>query len=165
MFVPFFNLIMIFILGFKAREWAWRNRLWTDVEHFNKVQRRWSIAGVLLVGIPVLVVALLTGMKRSEAYAQSFSQIQTSIIAQQYLGDSISSGIVVSGKITVGIAGGGMADIQYHVSGEQGEGTAFVRATKNGEKWLLKNVIVVMDDSDVRIDVLNKQTGGQDVAI
>ena len=139
--------------------------MWTDVEHFNKVQRRWSIAGVLLVGIPVLVVALLTGMKRSEAYAQSFSQIQTSIIAQQYLGDSISSGIVVSGKITVGIAGGGMADIQYHVSGEQGEGTAFVRATKNGEKWLLKNVIVVMDDSDVRIDVLNKQTGGQDVAI
>jgi hypothetical protein len=48
-FVPYVGIIMAVILGIKGREWAWRNKRWDSVEHFNRVQRRWSIAGLVLV--------------------------------------------------------------------------------------------------------------------
>lgn len=45
---------MLFYLAFGAfylvqgRELAWRNKEWNDVDHFNRIQRRWTIAGVPL---------------------------------------------------------------------------------------------------------------------
>jgi hypothetical protein len=48
-FVPLVNLVMPFVLGFKGREWAWRARRWNSVEHFHQVQRRWDIAGWVIV--------------------------------------------------------------------------------------------------------------------
>lgn len=33
----------------KGREMAWKNCDWESIEHFNRVQRRWSIWGVCLV--------------------------------------------------------------------------------------------------------------------
>ena len=54
-FVPYVGFIMAFILGFKGREWAWQNKRWESVEHFNNVQKRWSFWGVLLALIvPVI---------------------------------------------------------------------------------------------------------------
>jgi hypothetical protein len=56
-FVPVVNLAMPFILGAKGNEWAWRNKRWASVQHFQAVQRQWTIAGVILLG--VMVVASL----------------------------------------------------------------------------------------------------------
>lgn len=56
MFVPFVNLIFAFVLGANGREWAWKAKHWDSVESFNKTQRKWSIAGVLLGGIPILFI-------------------------------------------------------------------------------------------------------------
>lgn len=54
-FVPLLNIIMVFVLGAKGREWAWRNAKWEGIDHFNRVQRLWSIWGVVLVvGVPLL---------------------------------------------------------------------------------------------------------------
>ena len=36
--IPLVNLVMMVILGLKGREWAWRNKAWPSVEHFNRVQ-------------------------------------------------------------------------------------------------------------------------------
>jgi hypothetical protein len=47
--VPGIGFIMHLVLGFKGREWAWQNDEWESVEHFNKIQRRWSIVAVLLI--------------------------------------------------------------------------------------------------------------------
>ncbi len=47
-FVPLIGFIMTFVLGFKGREWAWRNKRWDSVEHFNRVQKKWSFWGVIL---------------------------------------------------------------------------------------------------------------------
>ena len=38
-FVPFVGFIFLFVLGSKGREWAWKNKDWESVEHFNKVQK------------------------------------------------------------------------------------------------------------------------------
>lgn len=52
--IPYVGLIIAIVLGVKGREWAWQKRRWDSIEHFNRVQRRWSIWGVCLMIIPVL---------------------------------------------------------------------------------------------------------------
>ena len=53
--VPYIGFVMAVVLGFKGREWAWKNRRWDSLEHFNRVQRLWSIwASILFVGVFVI---------------------------------------------------------------------------------------------------------------
>jgi|SRR3990167_4008883 len=63
--VPYIGLIMLPILGIKGREWAWQSKHWDSVDHFNKVQHKWSLWGVLIIGtatifilIAILIVAI-----------------------------------------------------------------------------------------------------------
>lgn len=51
MFVPYLWFVMPFVLGYKGREWAWKNRRWESIEQFQQVQRQWTIAGFVLAGI------------------------------------------------------------------------------------------------------------------
>jgi len=53
--IPVVGFFFAFYLLFKGREMAWRNREWESVEHFNKVQRRWAIAGIVVVLVAVMV--------------------------------------------------------------------------------------------------------------
>jgi len=59
--VPFVGVIMVFIVGFKGREWAWRNNKWESIDHFRSVQRKWSICAIAFFGLSLLLgfVALL----------------------------------------------------------------------------------------------------------
>lgn len=50
---------MVFILGAKGNEWAWKNNDWDNVEQFEKVQRNWMIAGVVFYGIVALLFIML----------------------------------------------------------------------------------------------------------
>lgn len=53
--IPYIGLIMAFVLGFKGRQWAWQNKRWDSVEHFNRVQKRWSFWGVILFVVPFVL--------------------------------------------------------------------------------------------------------------
>jgi type II secretory pathway pseudopilin PulG len=55
--VPYVGWIMVFWLGFKGREMAWKNKQWDSLEHFNRVQRKWSQWGV-----GITVFALIVGI-------------------------------------------------------------------------------------------------------
>jgi len=57
--VPVVNFIMMFVLGAKGREWAWKNKQWQSVEHFNSVQKKWSITGGILFVIGVVVAVAI----------------------------------------------------------------------------------------------------------
>ena len=46
--IPYVGFIFSIVLGIKGRQWAWENKRWDSVEHFNKVQRRWSFWGLTL---------------------------------------------------------------------------------------------------------------------
>ena len=59
--VPYVGFVMAIILGIKGREWAWRNKRWDSVEHFQRVQRRWSFWGLLLF-IGVMGVGILAAI-------------------------------------------------------------------------------------------------------
>jgi hypothetical protein len=53
--IPFIGIFVSIYLGIKGRELAWRNKRWDSLEHFQKVQRRWSVWS----GVFVLVCVLL----------------------------------------------------------------------------------------------------------
>ncbi|RZI41519.1 zinc ribbon domain-containing protein [Herbaspirillum sp. HC18] len=47
--IPYVGFIIAVWLGIKGREMAWKNGKWDNLDHFNRVQRRWSQWGVVLV--------------------------------------------------------------------------------------------------------------------
>lgn len=57
--IPIVGFGISFWLGFKGRELAWRKGNWTNIEEFNKSQRRWSIAGVVVLIAAVVINVLL----------------------------------------------------------------------------------------------------------
>lgn len=67
--VPGINIVMFFVLGIKGREWAWKNGQWESVDHFNRVQKKWSqwAVGLTLVGFVLGVVGAIA-MPQFNAY-------------------------------------------------------------------------------------------------
>jgi hypothetical protein len=55
--VPYVGFIVAIWLGIQGREMAWKNGSWDSVEHFNRVQKKWSqvavgiVLGIVLIGI------------------------------------------------------------------------------------------------------------------
>ena len=66
--IPYVGFIMAIVLGFKGREWAWKSKRWDSVEHFQRVQKKWSFWGVLLtvlflglgIGAAILIPLLMS---------------------------------------------------------------------------------------------------------
>ena len=61
-FVPFINFVWIFVLGAMGNEWAWKNKRWTSVEDFHRVQRKWALWGVILLGVAIGFAVLMAGL-------------------------------------------------------------------------------------------------------
>ena len=59
--VPGIGFIMHIILGFKGREWAWQNDQWDNLEHFQRVQRRWSqwAIGIVLGLFSLMILGII----------------------------------------------------------------------------------------------------------
>jgi len=75
--IPYVGVIMAIILGIKGREWAWKNKEWESVEHFNRVQKKWSFWGVLLfVGIFVIGILAALAIPAYQDYVQRAKQVE-----------------------------------------------------------------------------------------
>ena len=59
--VPYVGLVIVIMLGIKGRAWAWQNKKWESVEHFQRVQRLWAIWGVI-IAVGLLVLGLLAAI-------------------------------------------------------------------------------------------------------
>ena len=67
-FLPLIGIVIVFVLGFKGREWAWRNKKWKSVEHFQSVQRKWSIWGLIILIIPVIGIVAAIALPAYQDY-------------------------------------------------------------------------------------------------
>ena len=56
--IPLANIVYMFFAGAMGSEWAWRKSKWESVEAFKKSRRRWNIAGLILLPVLVVLVAL-----------------------------------------------------------------------------------------------------------
>lgn len=50
----FFSPVASIYLLIKGNELAWQNKPWASVEAFKSTQRKWAIAGLILIGISVV---------------------------------------------------------------------------------------------------------------
>lgn len=68
-FIPYIGFVMSIVLGIKGREWAWRNKRWDSVEHFQRVQRKWSIWSlVVIVGVMGLAIVAAIAIPAYQDY-------------------------------------------------------------------------------------------------
>ena len=66
--IPYLGFIMALVLGFKGREWAWKNKRWRSIEHFNEVQRKWSIWGLILMLVPTIGILAAVALPAYQDY-------------------------------------------------------------------------------------------------
>ncbi len=62
--VPYVGSVMPFVLLFKGNEWAWQNRRFDSIEHFQAVQKSWNTWGIVVFSISAVffVIALIAGL-------------------------------------------------------------------------------------------------------
>lgn len=68
--IPIFNIVWIFVCGFKGNEWAWKSGKFNSVESFIATQKTWNRAGLVsfIIGLTlfalyfVLLIALFSSI-------------------------------------------------------------------------------------------------------
>lgn len=79
--IPYVGFVVSIILGIKGREWAWQNKRWDSLAHFQRVQRRWSLWSLIFVAIAVIGILAAIAIpaysdytKRAQEQAQSMRE-------------------------------------------------------------------------------------------
>ena len=143
MFVPVVNMVMPFVLGAKGSAWAWRNKKWDGVEHFKHVQRKWTIAGiiVLVATIVLLVVvyfSVMAWLKDSVPYQLAVEKLNGNKEAMNALGAPVSTGYPMGSARISGPQGHALFSIQ--VEGTKAHGSLNVDAVKDLGQWKLRRI-------------------------
>lgn len=112
-FVPYLGWIVAIWLGFKGREMAWKNKQWDSLEHFNRVQRRWSQwgVGVMITAIVLGILAALVdagnadnaGYQESPAVVQAPADTGADPVTERGLIDSNADNLPASLSTVAGL--------------------------------------------------------------
>lgn len=89
--VPYVNIPVAIWLGYKGREMAWRNCRWDNVEHFNRVQRRWSQWGIGLFCFFVGLIVLSMAMVISAGARQAAQDTRDAVVMKQESAEIVRS--------------------------------------------------------------------------
>ncbi len=56
--IPVVGFVMMVVLGLRGSEWAWQNKRWESIEHFQRVQRKWAQwgLGLFVAGITLYFI-------------------------------------------------------------------------------------------------------------
>lgn len=154
MFVPVVNLVMPFVLGAKGSIWAWRNKRWDSVEHFQRVQRKWARWGVGLIVLSVaalvaVFVSVSSAIKQSQPYTLAQAKLAHNPEVVQALGEPLQTGTPMGHLEVSGPTG--HASLSFGVEGPKGQGTAYVEATKDLGRWRIDRMALDVDATGQRI--------------
>lgn len=87
--VPGVGLVVRVVLGMHGRRWAWQNRRWDSVAHFQRVQRRWSLAGALLaLALAGIVAAVALPIHQDRQLRQ---ELETAYLHAQKAAQAVGS--------------------------------------------------------------------------
>ena len=111
------------------------------------------LAAVSLVAIYVFVTFFLNTLKSSGGYQEALAAARQNPAAVQALGAPIDDGWFPSGNIESDGASG-ESDLAIPVSGPRAEGTLYVRATKSMGEWRLTMLVLQIEGTSERIDLL-----------
>lgn len=155
-FVPLFGFVWLFVLGAKGSEWAWRNKRWDSVAHFQATQRKWAkwsvIALLAWVALAMLfAVGVFSMLKDSDAYKLAQARLDADERVAAIVGRPMSTGIP-SGSIQTS-GPDGAASLAFSVEGPRGKGQVFVEARKALGQWQIKRMVFEEDGSGRRLDL------------
>lgn len=161
MFVPFVNFIVPFVLGVKGSAWAWRNKEWESIEHFQNVQKKWVLWAVIaylffIVSSVGLVFFTMSSIKDSDAFKLAESQFESSQQASDIIGKPFSTGLP-SGSIETSEPSG-KANISFSVEGPKGKGTVYFDALKEQGQWKINSLILEEETTGKRTDISQPST-------
>ncbi len=108
----------------------------------------------LLAGFVAVVGSIVIGaMRSSDAYEHAVAEARKSAEVAEALGRPLREGLFVSGSIDVK-GPSGTASLAIPLSGPKGKGTVYVEATKSAGEWKYSTLLVRVDGSEERIDLL-----------
>jgi len=111
---------------------------------------------VLLAGLVALVGSIVIGaMRSSDAYGHAVAEARRSPEVAQALGTPLREGLFVSGSVDVK-GPSGTASLAIPLSGPKGKGTVYVEATKSAGEWTYSTLVVRVDGTEGRIDLLQR---------
>ena len=122
------------------------------------MQRKWAIWGVIVL-IVALVVAVVSvflifrTMKSSEPYIMAMDKVQVNSEAQKIIGAPIKSSFWTRGEVSVEGAGG-KAELAIPVQGSKQQGTVYVNATKEQNKWKFDKLVLLPEGGGAALDLL-----------
>ena len=117
---------------------------------------KWFVALICLIAVAAiggLLLSIFGLMKSSDAYSGAVSRAKSSPAVIAALGTPIEVGFFVTGSINVS-GPSGRADLAIPVSGPKGTATLYVSAFKALGEWNFDQLIVKIERSGERIDVL-----------
>jgi len=161
-FVPFFGLIVPFVLGAKGNLWAWKAGDWRSLQDFQRAQRRWTrwaliaYAGAALMAVGFFFV-ITAQLRRSPAFELAHAELVRSESVMERLGTPLQAGRV-TGSTQISGSGSGGAQLTFDVSGPRGQGKAYVEADKHAGEWQLRELSLVLDGGE-RVDVRGPAAG------
>lgn len=165
MFVPGVNLVMWFLLGLRGNRWAWQNKTWRSVEDFQRIQRVWTVFGVLLWCLTLAVVAVAFGlfllfsnlMRNSAPVTMALERLQHNPQALALLGEPIKLGFPMGSLIQDGVQG--CALLHVSVTGNRAEGRLYIDATRDLGKWRFNRLELEADENAPRLNLAPEATG------
>lgn len=115
---------------------------------------------MVLVGLIAIILFAATGMmKSSDAYRQALGRAGSDPRVVQRLGEPLEAGMLTSGGIQVN-GPTGQADLAIPLSGPRGKGTLYLAATKSVGEWTFTRLVLEVDSTHERIDLLAEPGAG-----
>jgi hypothetical protein len=129
------------------KNWFDRNWKW-----FVPLACLWGLA--VVAGFCALIAYFVFGlMKTSDVYKEALSRAKANPAVVRALGAPIREGLFVSGSIQVS-GPSGSAELSIPLSGSTGKGTIFLEARKSAGRWSFAKLLVEVDGTRERIDLL-----------
>jgi tetratricopeptide (TPR) repeat protein len=100
-------------------------------------------------------------MKSSDAYKVAVAKAKASPSVVEALGTPIEEGLFATGSISVS-GPSGDADLAIPISGPNGKAIIYATATKSAGEWTFSTLIVQLEKSGARINLLEQQAAAPD---
>ncbi len=106
----------------------------------------------------VVSIALIvfSAVKSTDVYKDALARAKAHPSVIEILGSPINEGFLVSGNTNVNGASG-EANLSIPISGPKGKGTIYVAANKSLGKWNYSGLIVEIEKTHQRIDLLRSR--------
>jgi hypothetical protein len=96
---------------------------------------------------------VFTLMTSSDVYKEAVAVAKTHPAVVERIGSPIEEGLFITGNINVN-GPSGAADIAIPISGPYGEATIYAVATKSAGQWTFSTLVMEVEDTKERIDLL-----------